>query len=223
MALRKCPDCGSRVSESAHTCPQCGRPLQFAPSKGPVQIGCCSGLVIIFAGVCGLLVLFAAFSGKKTAVENTPAVQAVQAPPAAVAPVPAVAPAPENREERIERLRAEHKVPRIGGPELEPDDPNDVVGGLPKRKRVEIYQELHRSGMLATYEAESKYPFNRLTSAKNPGAYLAGRKKVYEAAVKRGRVALVKKYNVDGATLDKIDEEGADKRWPIPEVENPHR
>jgi hypothetical protein len=34
MALSSCPDCGTRVSTSAHECPKCGCPFEVAAGKG---------------------------------------------------------------------------------------------------------------------------------------------------------------------------------------------
>lgn len=52
MALRRCPDCGREVSESAPACPQCGRPFQAAHKVKLVvrrrNSGCGCGALLLF-------------------------------------------------------------------------------------------------------------------------------------------------------------------------------
>ncbi len=113
------------------------------------------------------------------------------------------------------------------------EESGDVVEGLALDKRREIYAELHRVGMLATFEAEHQVPLTlrdlpadrselRNVLARN----LARHKAVYEALEKKGRQSLIARYRkdrIDGAHLDRIDKEGTEKRWPLPEVANPYK
>ena len=92
----------------------------------------------------------------------------------------------------------------------------DVVGGLDLGKRREIYNALHQMGLAASNEAEKRFPSGELsTEPEVAGKQLAARKRFYDASKKEGRKSLIKRYKVDGATLDRIDEEGTNKRWPL--------
>ena len=96
----------------------------------------------------------------------------------------------------------------------------DVVDGLTLDERRTIYSELHRVGMQATFEADHQAPVSNL-----PGS-LARHKAVYDALEKEGRESLIAKfrrYGIDGADLDRIDKEGVEKRWPLPDVVDPYR
>ena len=65
MALIKCPDCGSDVSDLAPTCPKCGRPLAVqtvqqsavAPPTKKKTSPLAKGCLVVLLGVGGLLVL----------------------------------------------------------------------------------------------------------------------------------------------------------------------
>jgi hypothetical protein len=96
----------------------------------------------------------------------------------------------------------------------------DVIGGLTLDERRTIYGELHRVGMQATFESEHQSPISNL-----PGS-LARHKAVYVALKKKGRESLIAKYrrySIDGADLDRIDKEGVEKRWPLPDLANAYR
>jgi len=95
---------------------------------------------------------------------------------------------------------------------------SDVVEGLTQDKRREIYGELHRVGVLASYEAAHRFGDDDFTPEG-----MARRRAFYEGRVKEGRRGLVAKYKVDGAQLDRIDAEGTAQRWPLPDVPNPYR
>ena len=74
--------------------------------------------------------------------------------------------------------------------------------------------------MQATFESEHKAPISNLPSS------LARHKAVYDALVKEGRESLIAKYrrySIEGADLDRIDKEGVEKRWPLPDVANPYK
>jgi hypothetical protein len=73
MALVKCPDCGSEVSELAPTCPKCGRPIGSIPIKKQVEISTASEkatskpalkkVINIAAGIFLLLVVYGVLQG----------------------------------------------------------------------------------------------------------------------------------------------------------------
>ena len=54
MALIKCPECGTDVSDAAAACPKCGHPLKATPvgginSRDPIHvIGIIAAIVILF-------------------------------------------------------------------------------------------------------------------------------------------------------------------------------
>jgi hypothetical protein len=88
----------------------------------------------------------------------------------------------------------------------------DVVEGLTLDKRRQIYAELDRIGMLAGFEAEHVV-----------GGFGSGFEALAHKPEKEGQARLAAKYQIDGAHLDRIDEEGTEKRWPMPEVANPYQ
>ena len=95
----------------------------------------------------------------------------------------------------------------------------DVVDGLTLVERRTIYGELHRVGMQASFESNHQAPVSNL-----PGS-LARHEAVYKALKKEGRESLIakfKRYGIDEADLDRIDKEGVEKRWPLPDVVNPY-
>jgi hypothetical protein len=92
----------------------------------------------------------------------------------------------------------------------------DVVDGLSQQRRREIYVALHQMGMEASESADRRFPFGELST--NPGVakkQMADRQAYYQSLKKKGRMALVKKYKVDGAILDRITAEGDSKKWPL--------
>lgn len=92
----------------------------------------------------------------------------------------------------------------------------DVVDGLPLDRRREIYAALHQSGMAASREAERHFPLADLPTDESAlKRAIASHKQVYEAMKKEGRIVLVKRFKVDGATLDRIESEGDARRWPL--------
>jgi hypothetical protein len=96
----------------------------------------------------------------------------------------------------------------------------DVVDGLTFNERRTIYAELHRVGMQATFESERQAPIDHVPAS------LARRKEVYDAIEKEGRksvIAKYRRYGIDDADLDRIDKDGLEKRWPLPEVANPYK
>jgi hypothetical protein len=107
------------------------------------------------------------------------------------------------------------------------EESGDVVEGLALDKRREIYAELHRVGMLATFEAEHQVPLRDLPAhPSESGKVLAKHKAVYEAMERKGRQSLIARYRkdkIDHAHLDRIDKEGTEKRWPLPEVADPYK
>lgn len=119
-----------------------------------------------------------------------------------------------------------HDRVKVWGEQSTPDRPGgrrkgaepdgvEVIDGLTVEKRKEIYGLLYRGGLDASAEAERRYPFDGMPTGEGEGrAYLAKRKSVYETVKKKAREALVFAYKVDGATLDRIDDEGTRKDWP---------
>lgn len=108
--------------------------------------------------------------------------------------------------------------PTEEAPEAEAD------GELSLSRRRTIYAEIYREGMLATYEAEARYPLANL--ANNPAS--AGRdirlhQEVYEASKAKRLAELAKRLSVTPEDLEAIEEEGMDQRWPLPEVANPFK
>ena len=107
------------------------------------------------------------------------------------------------------------------------DASGDVVEGLTLDKRREIYAELHRVGMLATFESEHQVPISEFAAdPSQAGVVLDRHEAVYKELNKKGRVSLVAKYRqyrIDGAHLERIEKEGDEKRWPLPNVANPYR
>jgi hypothetical protein len=110
----------------------------------------------------------------------------------------------------------------------------DVIEGLTLDKRREIYAELHRVGMLAEFEAEhqaerqfpmslSDLPSDPSQAKKVMERHTARFQALSHSLEKKGREPLVAKYKIDGAHLDRIDNEGTEKRWPLPEVADPYR
>jgi hypothetical protein len=96
----------------------------------------------------------------------------------------------------------------------------DVVDGLTLDERRTIYGELHRVGMEAGFESDRQAPVSNL-----PGS-LARHEAVYNALEKEGQKSLIAKYKrlgINEADLDRIDKEGVEKRWPLPDVVNPYR
>ncbi len=96
----------------------------------------------------------------------------------------------------------------------------DVVDGLTLVERRTIYGDLYRVGMQATFESEHRAPISNL-----PGS-LARHQAVYNALEKEGRESLIAKYRrygIDRADLERIDNEGVQKRWPLPDAVNPFR
>jgi hypothetical protein len=81
--------------------------------------------------------------------------------------------------------------------------------------------------MLATFEAEHQVPLRVLpVQPSETNKVLAENKAVYEALERQGRQSLIGRYQkdkIDQAHLDRIDEEGTEKRWPLPEVANPYK
>ena len=57
MALIKCPDCGSPVSDVAYVCPACGRDMTYAPPVPPREYTFGYVLLFWFSGVFGFLFL----------------------------------------------------------------------------------------------------------------------------------------------------------------------
>lgn len=55
MALRKCSECGEKVSNKAEICPDCGKPTKFEKKQRDV------GLLIILATALGMFVVFWGF------------------------------------------------------------------------------------------------------------------------------------------------------------------
>src|SRR4051812_47423384 len=58
MALLKCPDCGSEVSDAAIACPRCGRPMRAVATPPPEKrTGCLTTgcLVVLALAVIGSL------------------------------------------------------------------------------------------------------------------------------------------------------------------------
>ena len=97
----------------------------------------------------------------------------------------------------------------------------DVVDGLTLVERRIIFGELHRVGMQAGFDSDHQAPVSNL-----PGS-LARHETVYKVMEKEGRKSLIAKYKhtygIDEADLDRIDSEGDEKRWPLPEVANPYK
>ncbi len=81
MALKKCPDCGTKVSSKAAACPSCGR---LRPKRTSIG-GLFSALfAVATVGTCGMCISAVPDVGKQVA--NTPA--AVPTPPATPKPAP---------------------------------------------------------------------------------------------------------------------------------------
>lgn len=61
MALVRCPDCGSEVSDSAPACPRCGRPIAAAraaaPREGPFLQTLNAGCVVVLISILVILAL----------------------------------------------------------------------------------------------------------------------------------------------------------------------
>jgi hypothetical protein len=103
----------------------------------------------------------------------------------------------------------------------------DVVEGITLDKRREIYAELFRVRMLAELEARHQVPLRDLPADPSEcRKVLAENKVVYEALEREGQQSLIARYlthNIDQAHLDRIDKEGTEERWPLPEVADPYK
>jgi hypothetical protein len=96
----------------------------------------------------------------------------------------------------------------------------DVVDGLTLNERRTIYSDLYRVAMEAKFESDHQAPVNNL-----PGSFTR-HKAAYDALEKEGRKSLIvkyRRYGIDEADLDRIDKEGTDKRWPLPDVVDPYK
>jgi hypothetical protein len=104
-------------------------------------------------------------------------------------------------------------------PATEDELAGDVVDGRPQSLRREIYAEIYRAGSRATKEANQRIPIEPDADQARFNRRFAEHQALYEKLMKQGRMALVKKYNADGATLDRIDKEGAERKWPLPDLD----
>lgn len=95
----------------------------------------------------------------------------------------------------------------------------DVRFGLPMAKRREVYGELYRAGMLATFEADRRVP--TATKVGDADEFVAAQREhvaVYEAAKRENRRKVLAKYRLSGEQAEAIDAEGVERHWPLPEV-----
>ncbi len=96
----------------------------------------------------------------------------------------------------------------------------DVVDRLTLDESRTIYSDLHRVAMEATFESDHQAPISNLPASP------ARHKAVYDALEKEGRKSLIvkyRRYGIDEADLDRIEKEGDEKRWPLPDVVDPYK
>ena len=92
----------------------------------------------------------------------------------------------------------------------------DVVDGLPLPKRQEIFLALSRMFAAAGQEALARYPIKKTFN----GNMLEVTKQRYdqrkfsEDFMAKGRRELAERYKIDDAALERINQEGAEKKWP---------
>jgi len=60
MALINCQDCGKSVSESAASCPQCGRPISSAQPAAKTRASGDAGAITILLKLAGVLLIIGA-------------------------------------------------------------------------------------------------------------------------------------------------------------------
>jgi hypothetical protein len=167
---------------------------------------------VILAGL--LLLIGIGFLGYLVAPRHDPAPAmippvATEAPPAAL---PAPGPSPVAVSPPPAAPIAEKEVEISPAKESEPE----LDGGLTLARRQEIYQALYDVGMHASAEAQRRFPLSQIpVDLDRNRRYVAQHQQVYQAQKKAGRVALVKRFKVDGAALDRIDTEGMAKKWPL--------
>ena len=107
MALSKCGDCGRQVSDSAPTCPGCGRPLK---RRGTSAASCGAWgclLVLAIGGVVALLFglgFIGIFAAKRNNVIGTPS--PAPAEPAGMSPLPTPTPAAND----VRLFRENHRL-----------------------------------------------------------------------------------------------------------------
>jgi hypothetical protein len=97
----------------------------------------------------------------------------------------------------------------------------DVVDGLTQDRRRAIYLALYQIGVRASEEAERRYPTG---SEIDPAIFSEQMKQhsaFYESQKKEGRLALIKKYKIDEATIDRIGNEGFSKKWALTPAPQP--
>jgi hypothetical protein len=113
---------------------------------------------------------------------------------------------------------------QVRSPPTPEEAAKDVVDGLTLDKRREIYAQLHRIGMLAEIEGFHQFPIEGAPATFQERT--AKRDALISGMEQRGRAYLIakyKQYGVGSEQLDRIDKEGAAKRWPVPDVENPYK
>ena len=88
------------------------------------------------------------------------------------------------------------------------------VGGLSLGRRREIYASLHQVGLKASEGAYARFPLSAVPD-EGGAAYIAAHQAAFKRALSKGRSKLVGSYKVEGKTLDRIQAEGDEKRWPL--------
>lgn len=115
MALTKCPDCATEISDAAPACVKCGRPGPFAAAAalGPVATDhkpLVKGCAVVFGvGLLVCAVIFA-FSSSRTPHRQTQSTSTVAPQPGSVAPTkkpPNDVPTAEQRKRLLAPLKAE--------------------------------------------------------------------------------------------------------------------
>ena len=95
--------------------------------------------------------------------------------------------------------------------------------GLTEAQRREIYAAAHRAGMLATYQAEAELPIKDFPAdVEAYSAKEAAHHKIYKQAKLANLSRLCEQHGIDTAHLARIQEEGQENRWPIPDAPNPY-
>ena len=110
-------------------------------------------------------------------------------------------------------------------PAVSQQTPVRSLDDIPKRNRQEIYEEIHRAGMLASYETAAKFP-NGSDANLNPDQQLqfkADRKKFLDAAKQKNFAEVAKRFELTSDQLERIDRQGFKEVWPTHPVDNPFK